>query len=77
MHEHLLRFAHHRFQEYFAALYIHKVQLAIPWLDKLDAPRWQETLLNVILLDDTNRAAQILVDALLKPISDYQAKVKE
>ena len=50
MKKYLVRFQHHRFQEFFTALYIHQNRPSINWLDKLDAPRWQETMLNLILM---------------------------
>ena len=49
---HLVRFEHHRFQEFFSAYHIHNHHIPINWLDKLDAPRWQETMLNLILLGE-------------------------
>src|SRR6185369_2244663 len=36
----LLRFVHHRFQEFFTATYIRDASPAVSWLDKFDAPRW-------------------------------------
>ncbi len=45
-----VRFEHHRFQEFFTAFHIHREQLPLSWLDKLDAPRWQETMLNLVLM---------------------------
>jgi len=45
-----IRFEHHRLQEFFTAIYIRDQQPQIGWLSKLDAPRWQETMFNVILM---------------------------
>ncbi|MBV9774321.1 MAG: NACHT domain-containing protein, partial [Gemmatimonadetes bacterium] len=48
--EYLVRFTHQRFQEYFAACYIQAERPSVDWLGKLDAPRWQETMLNLVLM---------------------------
>ncbi|HVS00749.1 MAG TPA: NACHT domain-containing protein [Thermoanaerobaculia bacterium] len=65
-HEHLVRFEHHRFQEYFTAYYIHEAKPEVVWLDKLDAPRWQETMLNLILMGDTGGATRDLTRAIME-----------
>jgi Cdc6-like AAA superfamily ATPase len=67
-YEHLIRFQHHRFQEYFTALYIHTADLEISWLDKLDAPRWQETMLNLILMGGAEDTAQALAEGIEAPL---------
>ena len=59
--EHLIRFQHHRFQEYFTALHIHQHRPSIEWLDKFDAPRWQETLLNLILMGEADDVVQTFI----------------
>jgi hypothetical protein len=63
-----VRFSHHRFQEYFTALYIHRVNPKISWLDKFDAPRWQETLLNLLLLGGGEEAVSALVESITLPV---------
>jgi hypothetical protein len=73
-HEHLVRFDHHRLQEYFTARHIHRAHPTIAWLDKLDAPRWQETMVNLIMLGGADDVAQTLADAINKPI---QARLVE
>ena len=62
-HEHFIRFAHHRFQEYFAACHIHTARPEIDWLERLDAPRWQETMLSLILLGGEAGPVQALADS--------------
>jgi hypothetical protein len=59
-----VRFEHHRFQEFFTALFLYQRQPAIVWLDKLDAPRWQETMVNLILMGGGQDAVQTLTDAI-------------
>jgi hypothetical protein len=56
----LVRFEHHRLQEYFAARYMAEVIPELNWLDKLDAPRWQETLVNLALMDGAPGALRVL-----------------
>lgn len=60
----LIRFEHHRFQEYFAALWIHENRPRIDWLDKLDAPRWQETMLNLVTMGGAEDGVQTLVSSI-------------
>ncbi|HEX4964419.1 MAG TPA: NACHT domain-containing protein [Thermoanaerobaculia bacterium] len=61
---HLVRFAHHRFQEYFAALWIQKATPPIEWLVKLDAPRWQETMVNLVLMGGAEEGVTTLADSI-------------
>ncbi|HEX9991242.1 MAG TPA: NACHT domain-containing protein [Chloroflexia bacterium] len=51
-----VRFEHHRFQEYFTAHHINGTHKRLRWLDKLDAPRWQETMINLILMGGAGSA---------------------
>lgn len=71
--QHLIRFEHHRFQEYFAARFIHDNRPAIEWLPKLDAPRWQETMLNLVLLGGAEQG----VDALAASIASEVETMRE
>jgi TIR domain/NACHT domain len=73
--ERQIRFEHHRFQEFFTALFINHNQAEIAWLDKLDAPRWQETMLNLILMGGGEDAIRTLADAIDTEI-DLQAQIK-
>jgi SpoVK/Ycf46/Vps4 family AAA+-type ATPase len=75
--EHLVRFEHHRFQEFFAALYIHENKPPIDWLSKLDAPRWQETMLNLILLGEADNAVHTFATTIEEQIGIYQAEISE
>lgn len=74
--EHLIRFDHHRLQEYFTAYYIHHKRPPIVWLDKLDAPRWQETMVNLILMGGADDAAQILADSINQPIQEHKVNLE-
>jgi NACHT domain len=59
-----IRFEHHRFQEYFTALHLSQVSPEIHWLDKLDAPRWQETMLNLVLMGGADEGVEQLVQSI-------------
>jgi hypothetical protein len=74
-HEHLVRFEHHRFQEFFTALYIHATRPDVDWLGKLDAPRWQETMLNLILMDENAEVAGVLAGAIAELVRLSQAEI--
>jgi NACHT domain-containing protein len=68
----LLRFEHHRFQEYFTALYLSqgaRVVSGNEWLEKLDAPRWQETLFNLVLMRGGREALAALEAAIAHSLS--------
>jgi hypothetical protein len=60
----LLRFAHHRMQEFFAARHIATVRPEIDWSAKLTVPRWQETLVNLAVSDVATPALQFLVETM-------------
>lgn len=63
----LIRFEHHRFQEYFTAFYLsesERERATIKWLDKLDAPRWQETIFNLVLMGSGLEALATLAGAI-------------
>lgn len=67
--ETLVRFEHHRFQEYFTADYLNRhpaERAALNWLDKLDAPRWQETLFNLVLMGGGGEALAALREAIAR-----------
>lgn len=70
--EPLVRFEHHRFQEFFAALHINEAHPSIHWLDKLDAPRWQETMLNVVLLGENKEVVNEFTQSIEQPIQDFE-----
>ncbi len=74
--EALVRFEHHRFQEFFTALHIHEARPPIRWLDKLDAPRWQETMLNAVLIGETPEAITELQRSITEPVARYEAELK-
>lgn len=60
----LVRFDHHRLQEYFAARYIRGRRPAIDWLARLDEPRWQETMFNLALMGAAEEVIQTLTQAI-------------
>ena len=64
--EPLVRFAHHRFQEFFAARHIHVAQPPLHWLNLLDAPRWQETMLNLILMGGSEPLVRTFSDSMIE-----------
>lgn len=68
--EHLVRFAHQRFQEFFAASYIRDKRPVMEWLGKLDAPRWQETMLNLILMGQAADVVTVLGEAIRHQLSE-------
>jgi len=72
----LVRFVHHRFQEFFTAAYIHNVRPVISWLDKFDAPRWQETMVNLVLMEDGGEAVQALAASVRELLRAHQAAVE-
>ena len=55
-----VRFEHHRAQEFFAARALLRASADFNWTDKLDIPRWQETLVNVALMGGGGEALQVL-----------------
>ncbi len=71
--ERQVRFEHHRFQEYFTALWIAEKAPSIQWLDKLDAPRWQETMLNLVLMGGAEDGVQALATAIGADVIDLKA----
>jgi hypothetical protein len=75
-YEHLIRFERHRFQEYFATLYIHNTRPQINWLDKFDAPRWQETMLNLILMSEADDIVRTFADSIVELTQHCQAEIK-
>lgn len=68
LEEVLIRFEHHRFQEFFTAFYISEKQIQLNWLDKLDAPRWQETMVNLVLMGWGTEAVEVLNRAISETI---------
>jgi hypothetical protein len=59
-----VRFEHHRYQEYFAALWIHHNSDAVDWLAKLESARWQETMVNLALMGGAEDGISVLADAI-------------
>ena len=73
----LVRFEHHRFQEFFTALYLNRderTKATINWLGRLDAPRWQETLLNLVLMGGGTEALIALESAIKIELDQHQGK---
>jgi hypothetical protein len=71
---HQIRFEHHRFQEYFAALHIREANPAVDWLGRLDAPRWQETMVNLVLMGGAEDGVLALAGAIEEPVRRHQAE---
>jgi hypothetical protein len=72
----LIRFEHHRFQEYFTAYYLNEdseEKAKLDWLDKLDAPRWQETLFNLVLMGGGHEALVALGEAIERGLALLKA----
>lgn len=74
--ERQIRFEHHRFQEFFTALYINQRQAEIAWLEKIDVPRWQETMVNVILMGGGENAIRTLAEAIESAIEKQRRSVE-
>jgi hypothetical protein len=70
----MVRFEHHRMQEYFTARYIRDENPSISWLDKLDAPRWQETIVNLLLMGGGSEAVAVLASAILSRVPSPPAE---
>ena len=62
--QHLIRFANQRLQEYYTARYIVRRNPSIVWAEKLDAPQWQETLFNIVLMGGATDALRLLGDSI-------------
>jgi hypothetical protein len=60
----LIRFDSHRVQEYFTAWAIAKAPEAFQWTNRLDVPRWQETLVNVAQMHAAESAIASLEETL-------------
>jgi S1-C subfamily serine protease len=71
-----IRFAHHRFQEYFAARFMARPggEKNIDWDHGLDLPAWQETLLNLASMNPECRALEVLDASLEAPIATMAAE---
>ena len=76
-HQHQIRFDHHRFQEYFTALHLHGESEPPPpvdWLEVLDAPRWQETMLNLVELGSGDEAIGVFVEAVAPRLAELRER---
>jgi hypothetical protein len=74
--EHLVRFAHQRFQEFFAAWHVHAERPRVDWLGKLDAPRWQETMFNLILMGGAMDVVALLGRAITDQLQECRADLE-
>jgi hypothetical protein len=74
--EERVRFAHHRFQEFFAARHLmaagHEI---VDWSRVLDLPNWQETLLNLASLQPQCVALTQLQESIARPSQELEAKL--
>lgn len=71
-HPHLVRFEHHRLHEYFSAHYLLSNRPEMDWLSSLDAPRWQETLANLVVMGGGREAVQLLAENMAQLIDDQR-----
>lgn len=71
-HPHLVRFDHHRLHEYFSAHYLLLNRPEMDWLSSLDAPRWQETLANLVVMGGGREALQLLAENMAQSIDDQR-----
>jgi hypothetical protein len=73
----LLKFRHHRLQEFLVA---RRLRLPNPpqpeWSKILASPRWQETLLNFFAMGGRNDAALHVILAALQPACDYVTRLE-
>lgn len=75
--EHLVRLDHHRLQEYLTAVHIHADHPPIDWADKMDAPRWQETLVNLVVLGGGDDAIDVLSSVIAEFVEGERRKREE
>ena len=71
-HPHLVRFDHHRLHEYFSAYYLLSNHPEMDWLSSLDAPRWQETLANLVVMGGGREAVQLLAQNIAQAINEQR-----
>jgi hypothetical protein len=71
--EQVIRFENHRLQEYFTARYLHDALPELRWLEKLDAPRWQETVFYFIQLSTDPTAIEALRDSIRELIDEHKS----
>jgi hypothetical protein len=71
-----IRFVHHRLQEFFTAAHIRDNRPAISWLDKFDAPRWQATMVNLVLMEGGGEAVEALTVSVSELLRTHQATIQ-
>ncbi|NML16922.1 TIR domain-containing protein [Azohydromonas caseinilytica] len=70
-----VRFAHHRLQEFFAARHLRHSSTEFDWLTVMDAPRWQETLINYIQLGGRQEPVEQLAESVNTHVSEIRARI--
>jgi hypothetical protein len=58
--QHLVRFQHHRFQEYFTAVHLRNRGAELEGELDFDSPRWQETITNLLLMREADQVVRRL-----------------
>jgi hypothetical protein len=69
----LLKFEHHRAEEFFAAYHIHASGELVEWEERLQYPRWRETVLNILLLGGGGAALAAVENALKQTVALVKA----
>lgn len=72
----LIRFENHRLQEFFTAQYLRDEGVLVNWLERLDAPRWQETMINLVVMGGGDDAVKALCQEIEKPVGDFTESEK-
>ncbi|WP_213958724.1 TIR domain-containing protein [Variovorax sp. dw_954] len=70
-----LRFAHHRLQEFFAARHIRRSGVDVHWQTAIEAPRWQETLVNYVLMRGRSEPVEQLGSAISGFVAEVERRV--
>lgn len=74
--ERLISFENHRLQEYLAALHLLSAAPSINWMEKVDALRWQEVLVNLVASGGGRDAISTLLTKILEPISGFKSEIE-
>jgi hypothetical protein len=69
-----VRFSHHRMQEYLTAYYLKNHPVEMNWLQVLDEPRWQQTILNLAVMQGHTPASETLGQWLSQFVAESQSE---
>lgn len=67
-----IRFEHHRFQEYLTALHIKNESIELGWSSLFAIPRWQETLVNLMMMGESNQVLDQLQSEIDRCIANHE-----